>query len=288
MNVRTQPHTRRPSGDTDVNGHDEHLVYLYCVTAEPPNLDDAGTAQDGLYLVCEAGLCAVVCRVKAAEFGQSNLRRNLEDPAWLTTETTEHERIVEAIMRERCVIPFRFATLFDNDESLKARLRTHGGRFKTLLKRLEHKSEWGVKVYCDTDKLKHGIQAYGVTLSSLDEAVRSACPGKAFLLKKKREDLAETALAQAMNQYAERTVEVLGQMSVQTRINKVLPSRATERCGDMILNAAFLIDNRDVEAFAAAADAMGRRYAQEGVLVERTGPWPPYNFCDPSAETSHE
>ena len=264
----------------DVDTHGEHLVYLYCVTAQPPSLEGVGDRPGELYLVCEAGLCAVACQVEAAEFEPSNLRRNIEDLTWLAARTTQHERIVEAIMHDRCVIPFRFATLFDNDESLKARLRTHGEQFKTLLEQLEDKSEWGVKVYCDTEKLKHSIQTHGLAISSLDEAIRSACPGKAFLLQKKRQDVAKAALTKAMNQYAERTMEVLEQMSFQTRINKVLPAEATAKRGDMILNSAFLIGSRNVEAFMAATDALSTRYAKESVLVERTGPWPPYNFCD--------
>lgn len=268
--------------------HDEHLVYLYGVTAGPPHLDQAETACDGLYLVCEADLCAVVRRVEAAEFGPSDLRRHLEDPAWLATETTEHERIVETIMQDRCVIPFRFATLFHDDESLRARLRTHGGPFRTLLKRLEGKSEWGVKVYCDTDRLKRSIQAHGLTPAGRNEAGDETRPGRAFLLRKKRQDAAHAALARAMRQYAERTVEVLEPLCSQTKINQVLPTWATDECGAMILNSAFLIDNQNLEAFTAATDALSSRYVRESVFVERTGPWPPYNFCHLPTEASHE
>lgn len=260
----------------DVDTHGEHLVYLYCVTAQPPSLEGAGDRPGELYLVCEAGLYAVASRVEAAEFEPSSLRRNIEDLTWLAARTTDHERIVETIMRDRCVIPFRFATLFGDDESLKARLRTHSGQFRTLLQQLEGKSEWGVKVYCDTERLKDSIQTRGIT-SDLNEAIRSAGPGRAFLLQKKRQDMARGVLTEAMSQCARRTMEVLGQFSFQTRVNKVLP---TGQRGDMILNSAFLIGNDNVEAFAAATNALSAWYAPESVTVDRTGPWPPYNFCD--------
>jgi hypothetical protein len=266
----------------DVDTHGEHLVYLYCVTAQPPNLEGIDARPGELYLVCEAGLYAVARQVEAAEFGQSNLQYEIEDLAWLAARTTEHERIVETIMRDRCVIPFRFAMLFSDDESLKAGLRTHCGQFKTLLEQLDGKSEWGVKLYCDSEKLKHSI-----VRSDLDEAIGSACPGRAFLLKKKRDDLAKAALAKTMDQVAERTVEVLEPISFQTRINKVLPA-AAEKPGDMILNSAFLIGNNDVETFMGALNALSARYAPEGVFVEHTGPWPPYNFCDLAMEATNE
>jgi hypothetical protein len=94
--------------------------------------------------------------------------------------------------------------------------------------------------------------------------------------------MAKAALAKAMNQSVERTVEILQQFSFQTRINKVLPAGSTKPRGDMILNSAFLIGNGNVEAFMAATDALSTRYARESVFVERTGPWPPYNFRDPA------
>ena len=260
---------------------EEQLVYLYCVTAKPPELEGVGDRPDALYLVCEAGLHAVVCRVEAREFGESNLRRNLDNLGWVAVETTNHERIIEGIMRDHCVIPFRFATLFKTDDSLRAELRAHGGPFRTLLEQLDDKAEWGVKAYCDFEKLERDVRVDS-TVSSLDEAVCTASPGKAFLLRRKRRESAKAARADKAGWYAEQIVEALQPISVQARTSEVVPQWEAEGYGEMILNAAFLVCNGDARAFVDATSALGERYAGEGIFIECSGPWPPYNFCDPA------
>jgi hypothetical protein len=44
----------------------------------------------------------------------------------------------------------------------------------------------------------------------------------------------------------------------------------------MILNAAFLVANHEAQAFMDEVNALN----DTGILVECSGPWPPYNFCD--------
>lgn len=262
-----------------MNTPEEHLIYLYCVTAEPPELRLVEDPPSALYLVCEAGLCAVVCRVEAREFGESNLRRNLDDLGWVAVETTNHERIIEAIMQDHCVIPFRFATLFKTDDSLRSQLRAHCGQFRTLLAQLDDKAEWGVKAYCDFEKLEYGVRDDGM-VSNLGEAMCSASPGKTFLLGKKRQESAKAALADRAGCYADQIVQALQPISVQARTTDVVPQGEAERYGPMILNAAFLVCNGDARAFVDATNALGERYAGAGIFIECSGPWPPYNFCD--------
>jgi hypothetical protein len=274
----------------------EHLIYLYCVTAQPPDLEsvqvswassprfEGGTPSTQglgeLHVVREAGLCAVVSQVEAGAFEPSSLRRRLEDLDWVAAETTKHERIVEAVMRDRCVIPFRFAALFHTDENLRTQLRAHCDEFQGLLEELEDKAEWGVKVYCDVPKLRSVLCDQDGSVSGLNEAIRSASPGKAFFLEKKREESAKAALAGRIDRYMEQAVEALQTVSIQTRINKVLPREATKRRDAMILNAAFLVANHDGRAFMDTASALNERYADQSLFVECSGPWPPYNFCD--------
>jgi hypothetical protein len=266
----------------------EHLVYLYCVTAGPPDLASVEDQPDALYLVREAGLCAVVSQVEAGQFEPSSLRRHLEDLDWVAAETMKHERIVEAVMRDRSVIPFRFATLFQTDDNLGTQLRTHCEQFKTLLEQLEGKAEWGVKAYCDLEKLGDHIRAGDSSVSELNETIRLAPPGRAFLLGKKREELVKTALAGRVDRYAEQMVEALQAVSFQVRRNQVLPPATTDRCGTMILNAAVLAANHDPRAFTEGVNALNDRFTDAGLLVECSGPWPPYNFCDPARSKARE
>src|SRR5437763_814698 len=67
-------------------------------------------------------------------------------------------------------------------------------------------------------------------------------------------------------------LDVLEPLAVATQMNKNL--------GDlMLLNAAFLVDKSQEEAFGAQVQALGE--AQAGRLIfDYVGPLPPYNFVD--------
>jgi hypothetical protein len=239
-------------------------------------------------VVREAGLYAVASRVEAGQFEPSSLRRHLEDLDWVAAETTRHERIVEAVMRDRCVIPFRFATLFQTDENLRTQLRTNCEQFKTLLEQLEDKAEWGVKAYCDLEKLRDHIREGDDSTSELNETIRLAPPGRAFLLHKKRERLVKETLDGRVDRYVEQIMEILQAISFQARMNKVWPPGTADRCDRMILNAAFLVANHDARTFADTANALNEHDAEGSLFVECSGPWPPYNFCDPAKKVANE
>ena len=265
----------------------EHLIYLYCVTEPPPDLRGIEDRPGELHLVCEAGLCAVTSRVEAGQFEPSRLRRHLEDLDWVAAETTRHESVVEAVMRDRCVIPFRFGALFQTDENLRTQLRTNCDQFKTLLEQLEDKAEWGVKAYCDLEKLRDHLRDGDDSTSELNETIRLAPPGRAFLLGKRREELVKAALAGRVARCVEQTVEALQPISFQVRRNKPLPPGATERRDIMIFNSAFLVGNHEARTFVDTANALNEQYANQSVFVECSGPWPPYNFCDPARKVAN-
>ena len=47
---------------------------------------------------------------------------------------------------------------------------------------------------------------------------------------------------------------------------------------DVVLNAAYLVADSDTVRFHALASELSQRYAAQGLSLELTGPWPPYNF----------
>jgi hypothetical protein len=56
----------------------------------------------------------------------------------------------------------------------------------------------------------------------------------------------------------------------------------------MIFNGAFLLLRSDIDAFRGEVEAIGDTYAEQGLTLELTGPWPPYNFCPPLREGQDE
>jgi hypothetical protein len=255
------------------------LVYLYCVADSEPKIKQIEGPENNLYSVCHNGLYAVVSKVEPSEFGEEGLRKNMADLEWVKTNATLHERIIEQVMRNTCVIPFKFGTLFNTDDSLKAMLEEYGDEFKVILDRLENKEERGVKIYCDVERLKAFSINDEPEILEIENEINGSSPGKAFFLEKKKAELLAQVTNRKINEYSQETFELLKELSFEARINRLLPKEVTEREDDMILNSAFLIGKDEVDDFINMVDTLKMHYENKGFFVDCTGPWPPYNFC---------
>lgn len=256
------------------------LIYLYCITDKLPKLKEEEDLVDRIYFIFYLGLYAVVNEVPLDEFSEENLKKNLSDLEWIKTKAGIHEKVIETVMKNSCVIPFKFGTIFNTEENLKIMLKEHISKFKDTLKYLEGKEEWGVKIYCDIDKLKENLILEDRELLNIDREINSCQPGKAFILKKKKVELVNTNINKKLNDYGQLIFEKLNQYSIESRINKLLPKEVTERKEEMILNSVFLIKKDKVENFIEAESALKEIFQEMGFFLDCTGPWPPYNFTD--------
>ena len=257
---------------------EKSLFYLYCITNKTPQLKEAANLTDNLYCLQENGLYAVVSKVKESEFSQENLKKNLADFEWIKVKASLHEQIIEAVMKESCVMPFKLGTLFYTEDSLKSYVDQNIQGFKETLDFLDGKEEWGLKMYCDIAELKDALLKEDEEFLEKDKEISSASAGKGFFLKKQKEELLETWVNKKLNEYGQEAFESLREHSLQVRLNKVLPKEVTERNEDMILNAAFLVEKSQWGTFKNTAETLQVRYEKSGFSADCTGPWPPYNF----------
>lgn len=258
---------------------EDHLVYLYCVADREPELKETEGLADNLYFVCHNGLYAVAGRVEQLEFGEEGLKKNLADFEWVKTRASLHEKIIERVMSSTDVIPFKFATLFNTDNGLKAMLEQYNQEFNAILQKLQNKEEWGVKVYCDKEKLNESLINEDAEVLKIENEIKSASVGKAFFLKKKINELIENTLCEKIKECSQESFELLKELSFEARINRLLPKEVTGREDNMVLNSAFLVDREEVSDFQNMVDTLKIHHEGEGFLIDCTGPWPPYNFC---------
>jgi hypothetical protein len=255
------------------------LVYLYCVADSEPTMKQIEDSENNLYSICHNGLYAVVSKVEQQEFGEEGLKKNMADFEWVKIKASLHERIIEQVMSDTSVIPFKFGTLFNTNEGLKAMLEQYGQEFKAILRKLAHKQEWGLKIYCNPEKLKGSFLSNYEKISEIEDEIESSSIGKGYFLKKKKDQLIERVLNDKINECGQESFELLKELSFEARINRLLPKEVTEREDDMILNSAFLLDRDEVDDFQNMVDTLKMHYEAKGFFIDCTGPWPPYNFC---------
>lgn len=257
----------------------QQLVYLYCVVDREPKLKETEGLADNLYFVCNNGLYAVAGKVEEEEFGQEGLKRNMADFEWIKAKASAHEKIIEQVMADICVIPFKFGTLFNTEASLKAMLTEYGQEFKAILQKLDNKEEWGVKIYCDKKRFKGNLINDAPEVLNIENEIKSSSVGKAFFLKKKRDELIENTFSKKINDCGQESFDLLKELSFEAHINRLLPREVTDRDDDMVLNSAFLVGKDEVGDFHNMVDTLRMHYEGKGLLIDCTGPWPPYNFC---------
>ncbi len=281
----------------------ESLIYLYCVTKRKPDrvVIDALTGsisapgevregmprpfvdevQEKIYPIYSQGLYAIVTMVSPIEFGEEGLKNNLANMKWVEKNVRRHEMVVENIMENMTVLPFKFGTIFKTEDGVKKMLAERGADFKKTIAFLEGKGEWGVKIYCDFKKFAASAIKEDKETKDLDEEISASGKGKAYLLKKKQDELIKSVVTQKVSGYTRDSFERLKRTSLEAKINKTLPKEVTEKDEDMVLNAAFLIDKNRVKAFDDVLERLKTEYSDKGLVFEGSGPWPPYNFCLP-------
>jgi hypothetical protein len=250
---------------------EQHVVWLYAVTRR---LDVArfpattGVGQEPVRIVEAAGLVAVVGSVGVGEFGEDALRRNLEDLAWLETTARGHDAVVDIVNHFGPTVPLRLATVYRDDDSVRAALVAHRGEFDTALRRVTGRTEWGVKGYADPDSIaKHAVE----------EQAGDVGEGTAYLLRRRAVLSALQAAESEAAANAHRIHEALSQIAVVAKRQPVPHAELLRKRTKIVLNGTYLVDNERADEFADTVRTLDDQHP--GIDLDLTGPWPPYSFA---------
>jgi len=170
----------------------------------------------------------------------------------------DHARVIADCFKHSTVLPFRFGTVFNDDESLRKSIRSNQRQFLVNIDKLRGKTEMHLKVLVDD-----------CCIRSLDKLPASDNAGRQYLT-----NLRETASRQRERQTRARAVSF--QMHrLFMPLDEEVSCRLTES-GKMLLDVAHLIDRKSVERYQnkfSTTSAMMRE-----CHMQLSGPWPPYHF----------
>jgi hypothetical protein len=257
-------------------------LYLYCFFKGPFSLSPRKGIGDAnaTAVLCYGDLCALVSRVPIDEYNEEALEQQMRDLEWLAPRVRRHEEIIRYAMKIHPVIPVRFGTIYASDERVLEILREGHDQFCSHFDFISDKEEWGVKVYAEEYAGRRTIESSSKLIAELDEQISAAeSMGQSYLLKKKRGNAIRQQSIDFLNDLSSRLYQQILSWSVEGRRNKVLSKQATGKGGDMILNAAFLLNTKDVEDFKKRIDALAAGYSSDAFSFEISGPWPCYSFC---------
>ena len=178
----------------------------------------------------------------------------------------DHARVIADCFKHATVLPFRFGTVFQDDESLRKSIRSNQRQFQSNLERLHGKTEMHLKIHVDD------------CCRELDKHISLEGVGKEYL-----SNLRESATRQRERQTRARAVSF--QMHrMFSPLDEEVSCRLTES-GKMILDIAHLIDRKCVERYQnkfTTTSAMMRE-----CQLQISGPWPPYHFVHRLTRGAH-
>jgi Gas vesicle synthesis protein GvpL/GvpF len=226
-------------------------------------------------LVEAAGLMAIVEDVGLDECGESALRRNLEDLAWLEAAARAHHRVIDGVGQLAPVMPMRLATVYSDDTGVSTVLAERGADFRQALRRIGTRREWGVKAYAAQPSESGGAPGG----AAAGPPAAGAGTGAAYLQRRRSELSAHKDARRAALRSAQEVHCELSRLAVENRLHAPQAPQLTGTREQMILNAAYLLDDERGDDFAAVVSALAEQHP--GVRLELTGPWPPYSFAAP-------
>ena len=179
----------------------------------------------------------------------------------------DHARVIADCFQHSTVLPFRFGTIFNDDESLRKSIRSNQRQFLSNIDKLRGKTEMHLKIFVDDCCAREIARVQAV------ETV-----GRGYL-----PTLRETATRQRERQTRARAVSF--QMHrLFTPLDEEVSCRLTES-GKMVLDIAHLIERKHVERYQnkfASTSAMMRE-----CQMQLSGPWPPYHFVHRLTRNGH-
>jgi hypothetical protein len=251
------------------------VLYVYAITREPVTPEcDAIDGSRHFGAVPAEGVCAVYSPVSGDEFSQDVIDRRAGDLEWLGAVGYRHQAVVSELMKHTAIVPLRAFTMFSSESAVHQFLTEHADELRKTLERLDGKQEWTLRVEFEPQRWSESLVGRIESLRSLAGEIEAASSGKAFLLRKKLDDERKRASREAEQQVvSEIEQEVLARLACDT-----ISETRTQREG--AFPQINVLINRDEEArLQELHSALADRYANEGVTLAMTGPWPPYTFA---------
>ncbi len=258
------------------------LLYLYAIlpegSAADALLDGAGIPgvhpEWRLFAVRAAGLVAAVSYVPAGMFHEESLNALLQDVGKIGPYALRHNEAVGALLQEAgAVIPLSFGAVYTGTAGVIGLLEGNAEAFHRQLEALAGKAEWTVKVFVDPQAAVKAAEESSAEGRRLQEEADAATPGRAYMLRKRREEVLGRDAARVQKESVEAVLAAVQKSAESMRVDDLPPQEASGR--QLALKASALVENGRVGDLQAALRSF---HGHSGIEIELTGPWPAYSF----------
>ncbi|PIV92339.1 MAG: hypothetical protein COW44_15300 [Flavobacteriaceae bacterium CG17_big_fil_post_rev_8_21_14_2_50_33_15] len=244
------------------------LIYSMVFTKDrQPQLSDQLIAMKGLdgtnlMTISLGEITAVVSEIEKTELvaNQANAIRFAE--------------IIDHLDQQFTLLPMRFGSIVDTLDSVSHMLKINYQGFIKNLVEVENKLEFGLKIYCDPEKLKEELRLESELQSNeLNNTYsnHSVSVYRDYVNKKLKAHRLEQKLLSYIDAVTAEFSEIVAQWNAESKIKKKVTA-------SKVVDAVFLIDQARKVELIQSIEGLQAKYPRLSFVL--TGPWPPYNFVD--------
>lgn len=249
--------------------------YLYAVvgSAREPSVSGAPSGPPGMgplrWLSIGDGLWLAAADAPRPRYSAAAIEKGLRDLDWVSACAVAHERVVEHVSRLGPAIPMKLFTLFSSDARAAAELGRAPARLRAVLRRIEGRQEWGVRVSVDEATARTRAR------ERAQQAAEGLGAGAGFLTRKRQEHEEVRGIVDLGRTAADEVFDAVARHADQTQRRQPAAAEPGLR---LLLDAAFLVPVNRAATFRESVRRQAERLAPHGYRVVLTGPWPAYNF----------
>lgn len=245
----------------------EMMIYtIVSVKKAPERLTEIlaglrGISGDMLFAISHLDVAAVVSIVTKAAL--------ITD----TTNAMEYAGVIETLSHQFNVLPVRYGSIIKTEDSLMKILERNHEEIEENLRKVEDKFEFGLKVFCDTDKLARDLKSKTETVTVLptEMPTTSSSISREWLNKKLKEHRIEESILHYVDSVIATLTEKLTELEAVNKFRKRTSST-------ILIDAVFLLDKTRKQSLIQMITDIEKEHPDLNFVL--TGPWPPYNFVD--------
>jgi hypothetical protein len=244
-------------------------TYIYCIAHAQPFEKNGSSlfatpgvgGRDKVRLVTYDDLAAVVSDATQDDYAVT--RENL----------LAHQRVITQAMTRSDVLPVAFGTVAESDQQVQEQLlRGAADDLRRALEEVQGCIELELKVLWNEEQLFAEIVAENDDIRALRDSLAGQPPEATQYERVQLGERVAAAIQRKSEAEAAALLDALEPLAVETRVNE-------NQTDMMLLNAAFLVDKSQEQAFDAKVQALGAAQAGRQIF-QYVGPLPPYNFVD--------
>lgn len=182
--------------------------------------------------------------------------------------------IIETLSHDFTLLPMRFGSMMDSSEAIASMVKRNYTEIHSNLQKIENKFEFGLKVLCDSEKLRADLIRKSEADNNISSSLTPEAPTSIYrdwVNRKLKEHRLEELLLTHVDAVVTTITTHLSSMNADCKFKKMLTETT-------IIDALILLKKELKPELMTEISNLQVKYP--GLNFILTGPWPPYNFVD--------